>query len=165
MRRRLTAAAPLLLAACYATPPLEAPRTASNLVKSVLAHDLSTAGFAARAEDVGEVLGLLAKEPARPRRLPATAGTIAATGLGDAGHIAGRLEGIAASETRRRPAFERLSPLVAPLRADDVRHTGAVLLTPAAPLGEIDDVRHRTDPNDDSPEDDLWTRLRRRLRL
>ncbi|MBL8750863.1 MAG: hypothetical protein JNK78_17010 [Planctomycetes bacterium] len=165
MSRRLTAAAPLLFAACYAVPPLDAPRTPSNVVKAVLAHDLSTAGFSAMAEDVGEVLGLLAKEPARAHHVPATTGRIVVTGLGDGGRVTERLEDIAAHEARRHPAFERLGRLVAPLRADDVRHTAAVLLTPAAPLADIDDVRHRTDPNDDSPEPGLWARVRRRLRL
>ncbi|MFK7742604.1 MAG: hypothetical protein AB8H80_19995 [Planctomycetota bacterium] len=49
--------------------------------------------------------------------------------------------------------------------ADDLDLLLRMLGPGRRPLGEIDDIEHRTDFRDDRPERTLWQRLRRRLRF
>lgn len=75
---------------------------------------------------------------------------------------------MAATELRRRPDLDGVLPEPRQLGQD---LADALVEVPAhagllqAPMGEPDDRRHRTDPDDDRPERSLWQRLSRRLWL
>ncbi|MBL8754526.1 MAG: hypothetical protein JNK15_14575 [Planctomycetes bacterium] len=76
------------------------------------------------------------------------------------------LRGLAKAEAARRPHVpDGVLPdakTVGQALADGLADLPA-LLWPRRPLAEIDDARHRTDPNDRRPETSFWQRLRRRL--
>ena len=81
-----------------------------------------------------------------------------ATGLRDA----------AGAELSRAPSLERAWPNLRALEQDmanDLDLVTKLIGTSLHPLGEISDREHRTDPNDQRPEQTFWQRLRRRLRL
>jgi hypothetical protein len=162
----------LLLAACVAPPTLGTQATALQSLQRPLQPDFTPAALTAHAQHAGEVVERLLAEPARlahatdtPKQLldqeaqrtsalPRRAATLWDAGLGRAGDLpasAGRV----------------LTPLVEPGGSAARRQDAALLALGLRqrPLGEIDDRRHRTDPQDDRPEADLLQRLVRRLRL
>lgn len=159
----------MLLAGCYAAPAPDAQRTPATLLQRVFAHDLSTSGFQARTGHAGEVLQTLAREPARAGRLPAASKQLAKDTAARGGQVPADTAQLVRTEMARRPDPKRIPALFAV--ADfakvprDIARVSTRVANSNAPLGEIDDVRHRTDPDDDRPEADLWTRLCRRLRL
>lgn len=75
---------------------------------------------------------------------------------------------LAGDELRRRPDFAALAPEPHRLGqdlADALVDVPVHLGFAGAPLDEIDDRRHRTDPHDDRPQRSFWQRLSRRLWL
>jgi hypothetical protein len=77
--------------------------------------------------------------------------------------------GITAAELHRRPNPKALQ-LPTPHElgqdiADDIEVSLLVVGPWHRPMGEIDDRRHRTRYDDDSPEATWWQRIKRRLRL
>lgn len=170
MRPAVVAA--LLLIGCATEPELGAPRTFAQSVQRPLQPDFITPAFAARTQRLAATARRLWDEPERAARLPDTIARIAdgepgraadvpataadvatdeAWRLGvlrdDAGPVAGRLLGARGDRPHRRAAAAHLLGVARP------------------PLGEIDDHRHRTDPDDDRPEATLLERVVRRLRL
>jgi hypothetical protein len=157
----------LVLAACSAPPvPMRAPHSPLTALERVLAIDFR-AQSRARWASLPELAASAAAELARTRDF--------ATGLGKLPDELQRLPAartdaarLAAAELRRRPD---LAPVVPEPRrlgqdlADALVEAPAHLGLTKPPLGEPDDRRHRTDPDDDRPERSLWQRLSRRLWL
>ena len=166
---RLTLLATIVLSGCYTAPPLGAPKTPVSVLQHVFAGDLSTSGFADRTRGAETTLRALAAEPLRTARIAPTAGRILADEPGRLAEIAPRTKSIAADELARIPSAAHVATVLFPSPparpAEDIRRVARRLLGTEAFLGEIDDVRHRTDPDDDHPEKSLWQRLRRRLWL
>ncbi len=171
MNRPFVLAAALLpLAACGAAPELGAPKTATSGLRSVLGTDFATDRFARRSEAVGEHVRAVGsselRRPAharwreiepRPADQLLDMGTsmrrIAAAEVAPPAPQAGWLADEVAPDSIARDLAENLASVPVYLRTD------------RQPLGEIDDLRHRTDPFDAKPEATLLERIVRRLRL
>jgi hypothetical protein len=159
-------------AGCYAPPPIEAPKNPWTGVKRVFEWDLSTPGFARRSHHIENTVVELAHEPEPAAGIAETSRDLLQTEATRVASVAPDAERIAVAELTRRPSSrtvdevlldepERVAHLV-----DDARTDLPVLLVIAhRPLGEIDDKRHRTDPDDDRPEATMWQRIARRLGL
>lgn len=163
-------AAAAVLTACVAAPDADAPKGLGTSLQRVLAIDLSRPALSERSRglaDTGTSLGQLAL------RTPDADswGTVA-------GAPAQRFGGLQRSSARlvefalrpRGQGTERLFASAAPQQVtsqltESLAGLPWVLGADRRPLAEIDDLRHRTDPDDDHPEADLIERLRRRLRL
>lgn len=166
-RYPLLAATCLWLGGCYAAPGPDAPKGPVRTLQRILAPDLSTHGFAGREQGLAAATRFLAQEPARLRHVAPAAERLGTGALRDLGNVPERLASLARTELSRRPAVP--SPVLgvptsAQLRAD-LHRVGHRLLLSKEPLGEIDDLPHRTDPDDDRPEAGLLARVRRRLHL
>ncbi len=159
----------LVLLPLGACAGLHAPRERSPLagIARVLALDLSSAAASRRAASLSRV-GAFATGDVRqwqplhtPNALLAAEGERPRQALDDLG-------GLVQGELARRPTVpEPLLPSGPAFgqHLADGAFTAGTLVIPTRPLPEIDDRRHRTDPNDDRPEASWWQRLRRRLRL
>lgn len=166
LRYPLLAATCLWLGGCYAAPGPDAPKGPVRTLQRILAPDLSTHGFAGREQGLAAATRFLAQEPARLRHVAPTVQRLGNDTARDLGNVPDRLTNLAGTELSRRPAVPPpvfAVPTAAQLHAD-LRRVGHRLLG-KEPLGEIDDLPHRTDPHDDRPEAGLLARLRRRLHL
>ena len=163
-RRFATAALLLGLGACAGAPET-GERGLSASAARVLAVDFGERAVAKRSAAVVARTRLVADELGRTRRL-AAAPALAGAELARTRAVTETAPELLGAELARRP---RPHPALLPdprelaqRLADDI-FIARLLLLPPHPLGEIDDRRHRVDPNDDRPEKGLWERLRRRL--
>jgi hypothetical protein len=157
-----------VLGGCYATPPLDVPRTPANRLQRVFAADFSTSGVANRIHGIERVFGFLAEEPARTERIAPHLRTFAANEPARIADLPALASSLVTTELARTPTgadFAVLMPGRTPDVPREIEQTARRVLMPEAFLGEIHDDRHRTDPGDDVPEASLWARLRRRLWL
>ncbi len=161
-----------LLSACWSAPEPGRPRTPVQVLLRPLEPDFTTAAFAARGRHLGWAWRQLTQEPGRA----ADAAPVPARALGSELRRASALPAAAAGllhrETNRAGQLHHDARMmlwqVAAPASDHDHHVAAaaqLLGIDEAPLGEIDDRRHRTDPDDDHPEASLWQRIARRLRL
>ncbi|MBL8730703.1 MAG: hypothetical protein JNM25_19955 [Planctomycetes bacterium] len=162
----------LLLSACWSPPELGRPRTPLQTLQRPLAPDLTTAAFAARTRGLAAALAGLLAEPARVRNAAPVGERLIGGELRRAGELPARAAGLLHGEADRAAVLPHdaggLLRQVAEPAGDRDHHlaaTARLLGVDRRPLGEIDDQRHRTDPDDDRPEAGLWRRLVRRLRL
>ena len=156
---------------CYAAPELGAPKSPVHSLQRTLSPDFSTSSAAARSHSVSRAMAKLAAEPARTANIPETAGEVVHTETDRVGSLPGSASSLARTEVQR-PVGEGVANVIesAPDQAarrlqHGVDRVPEVLGADRRPLGEIDDSRHRTDPNDLEPEATFWQRIRRRLRL
>lgn len=168
MVRHTVALALVALGGCYATPPLGAPKTPATVLQRVFASDLSTAGFADRWHGATALLQVVAHEPTRLDHSKDRAETIAGHEATRLAHAAPRLRQLTGTELAHQPSPSTLRVLLpnrsVRLERSLVRDTRQFAFGTTF-LGDIDDERHRTDPDDDAPEATLLARLCRRLRL
>lgn len=156
----------LPLGACAA---LDVPRDHSPLagIARVLALDLSSAAASRRAVSLARV-GAFATGDVRQWQPLHTPNALLAAEVERPRQALDDVADLAQGELARRPTVPEpllpSGPEFGQDLADGVFVAGA-LVVPSWPLPEIDDRRHRTDPQDDRPEASWWQRLRRRLRL
>lgn len=163
----------LCVAACSGTPTRTAPRPLDAPVRSMSRMYEMFLSPAAIGRDVGEMRdrtrSLLANETDVRAPLD-SAGNLLRTEtnrLGDAPRSAGRLLGAESErlgDLRTSPGYQALDPRqdLADL-GQSVRALPHTLQLDRRPMGESDDRRHRTDPDDDRPEASFGARLWRRL--
>lgn len=156
---------------CYAAPELGAPKSPVHSLQRTLSPDFSTSSAAARSHSVSRALAHFAAEPARAGAIPGTAGEVVGAESARVGSLPGSAANLARTEVQR-PVGEGVANVIegapdqAARRLQHAMHRAPeVLGADRRPLGEIDDYRHRTDPNDLEPEATFWQRIRRRLRL
>lgn len=168
MPRQILLLAPLLLAACYATPERDDPRVAATLQR-LLAADLSHSGFATRAAGVERAqaglrseLGRLDRWSESPERLARSQHT--------AETAPQRLRELAAAEGERLGRLPQAAQALLPgpeaatsNLAQGLDTVPEALRLDRPPLDEPSDRAHRTDPRDVRPEATLWQRIWRRL--
>jgi hypothetical protein len=158
-------------AACYTAPDVGAEGSVGNALRRTFASDLSAAGFARREACVTRSLTLLLGDPARATRLPRTLAAAGKALAGDAAAMVPAGERVVQAELGRvramhLPDVPDLDAAAASRRlADALAELPLVLDLEGRPLGEIDDLAHRTDPNDDRAEAGWLARLGRRLGL
>jgi hypothetical protein len=159
---------PVLAAACV-SPDAEWRHEPAAGLERVLAVDLAPAAASRRQQRLALVPRALAAETQRLGGAERAAAAIAGAEVDRV--AAARTTGTAVvqNELARRPhlpaglvpgAFRAGQDV-----ADGLVLVGGALVPPRRPLPEIDDVPHRTDPDDARPEATWWQRLRRRLRL
>jgi hypothetical protein len=161
----------LLLCGCWSSPPVGGQHTALQSLQRPLTPDLTTATFAARTGRLAATLEHLASEPGRATRAAAMPGRLLGDELARGDDLVDAATTIGGELGRGRDlgasAASVLDHLAGPA-GDRGHHTTAaarLLGLDRPPLGEIDDRRHRTDPDDDGPEAGFWQRILRRLRL
>jgi hypothetical protein len=167
MPNRAALAAAAVLAACVHAPRID-ERGMLASARHVLSIDFDASHAARRAgnlarwpgrvgdelrraPDVVALPAAAADEFARPATLVAAAGSLTA------------------NELHRRPnpaALQLPTPHQLGQQVADDLETSLLVVGPwHRPMGEIDDRRHRTRYDDDSPEATWWQRIKRRLRL
>lgn len=162
----------LLLSACWSTPEVGRPRTAAQSLQRPLDPDFTTASFAARTRRLGSVFHRLIQEPGRAARAATAPGRALRSELARAEDLPATATGFVHREAYRTGSLHddvgEVVHEVAAVEGDFDGHRTALarlLNVDDAPLGEISDRRHRTDPADERPEATLWQRILRRLRL
>lgn len=170
--RLAVVAVPLLSAACVTEPELGARPSLAQSLQRPLQFDLSPGSMAGRSARLAALWDELQDEPGRLARLTTAPAWIGERAARRSAALPATGARILADETARPPAavarLEQLGAHVATPEGDLASHAAAtahLLGVARPPLGEIDDVRHRTDPDDDRAERSLWDRLIRRLRL
>ena len=168
-------AAVLLLlpfAACAIEPELGARPSLAQSLQRPLQFDLSPGSLAARSSRIAALWDELQDEPGRLSRLTAAPAWIGDRAARRSTALPAAAARLVSGEAARPPAavtrLEQLGAHLAAPEGDLASHQAAaahLLGVARPPLGEIDDVRHRTDPDDDRAERSLWERLVRRLRL
>lgn len=172
VRAAIACAALLPFGGCWSAPELGAVRTPVQSLRRPLEPDLTTAAFAARGRRLSHVLDELTGEPGRAADLTAVPGRLLHTELTRSRELPGTATKLLGGEARRAARLAdgtgMLWDRLLEPEGDDTHHvtaTARLLGIDRAPMGEISDRRHRTDPADDRPELSLWQRLVRRLRL
>jgi hypothetical protein len=160
-----------LLAGCYAAPRLGESNTPLARVENTLARDLSTAGLLARFDNVTRHVAGLGSEFGRLQHIEPRATGLASASVAKFTAMPAKAASLGQSELGRwqreeipaslTPDLDRWSRTLADRLANVPRFLGLDHL----PMGEPNDLEHRTDPHDERPEATFWARVRRRLRL